>query len=132
MSQENVETIKRIYASWAKGDFSEGLHDLDSQVQFLVRDEFPEPGMFVGPTGVASYMRVFLQQWEHMAMTVRNLRPVGDTVVAAVTQRSRGKASGIEGALDYYMLFTFRGGKILRIETVMHEADALEAVGLSE
>ena len=30
------------------------------------------------------------------------------------------------------MLFTFRGAKIIRIETVMHEGEALEAVGLSE
>jgi hypothetical protein len=30
------------------------------------------------------------------------------------------------------MLFTFRGKKIVRIETVMDEREALEAVGLSE
>ena len=43
-----------------------------------------------------------------------------------------GRASGIEGDISYFMLFTFRGGKIVRMESIMGEAEALEAVGLSE
>jgi hypothetical protein len=57
---------------------------------------------------------------------------VGDTVLAQVVQHAKGRASGIEGDLSYFMLFTFRGKKIVRTEVVMHYAEALEAVGLSE
>jgi ketosteroid isomerase-like protein len=44
----------------------------------------------------------------------------------------KGRASGIEGDDRYYQLFTFRGGKIVRMEVIRDEAEALEAVGLSE
>ena len=45
-------------------------------------------------------------------------------------QQGQGKWN--QGDLRYLMLFTFRGKKIVRIEIVMHEREALEAVGLSE
>jgi ketosteroid isomerase-like protein len=55
---------------------------------------------------------------------------VGDTVLASVVQRAKGRVSGIEGEIPYFMLFTFRGGKILRVESIRDEREALEAVGL--
>jgi ketosteroid isomerase-like protein len=33
---------------------------------------------------------------------------------------------------EFFMLFTFRGGKIVRIESILERDDALEAAGLSE
>jgi hypothetical protein len=51
--------------------------------------------------------------------------------VACVVQHGKGKVSGIEGDDSYFMLFTFHGGKIVRIESVRTEGEALEAAGLS-
>ena len=48
------------------------------------------------------------------------------------SKHGKGKTSGIEGDLSYFMLFTFRGKKIVRHGVVMNEIEALEAVGLSE
>jgi hypothetical protein len=38
--------------------------------------------------------------------------------------------SGIEGDDHYFMLFTFRGAIIVRIDSVRDEREALEAAGL--
>jgi hypothetical protein len=43
-----------------------------------------------------------------------------------------GRASGVAVDATHFMLFTFRGKKIVRIESIMSEGEALEAVGLSE
>ena len=32
----------------------------------------------------------------------------------------------------FFMVFTFRGGKIVRMESILNRDDALEAAGLSE
>jgi hypothetical protein len=40
--------------------------------------------------------------------------------------------SGIEGDDHYFMLFTFRGAIIVRIDSVRDEREALEAAGLRE
>jgi ketosteroid isomerase-like protein len=127
---ENVETVQRIYEAWAGGDFRAGADALDEHVVFVVRPEFPEFGVFSGPAGVETYMRRLLEQWERLTLEAKHIQTVGDTLLAHVVQHGKGRASGIEGDDRYFMLFTFRGGKIVRIETVMDEAEALEAVGL--
>jgi ketosteroid isomerase-like protein len=132
MSQENVEIVRRIYEGWAKGDFGVGLVDLDPHVTLVIRPDFPEFGVFVGAQGIGTLMHRFLEHWEELTIEAKDLRAVGDTVLARVIQRGKGKASGIEGDMRYFQLFTFRGGKIVRMESVMHEAEALEAAGLSE
>jgi ketosteroid isomerase-like protein len=109
-----------------------GVGFLDRHVVLVIGQDFPEFGVFVGIDGVADYMRSFLEPWEQLTIQARAIRAVGDTVVVTVAQHGKGRASGIEGDNRYFQLFTFRGGKIVRMESVMSEAEALEAAGLSE
>ena len=127
MSQENVEIVRRIYEGWAKGDFRAGLAYLDPHVTLVVRPDFPEFGVFLGAQGIETLMRRFLEHWEQLTIEATELRAAGDTVLARVVQHGKGMASGIEGDIRYFQLLTFRGGKIVRMESVMHEAEALEA-----
>src|SRR5262245_21761100 len=130
MSKENVEIVRRIYESWAEGDFRGGAYDIDQHVVLVVRPEPPEFGVFSGPAGCETYMRRVLEQWERLTVKAKQIQAVGDTVLAEVVQHGKGRASAIEGDNRYFMLWTFRGAKIVRIETVRDEGDALAAVGL--
>ena len=132
MSQENVEVVRRIYEAGAAGDFRARVDDLDRHVVLVIGPDFPEFGVFVGPEGIRDYMHRFLDQWERLTIEAKELRAVGDTVLAQVVQHGRGRTSGIEGDNSYFQLFTFRGGKIVRMESIMDEGAALEAAGLSE
>jgi ketosteroid isomerase-like protein len=132
MPQEYVEIARRMYEGWAKGDFGAGLGDLDPNVTLVIPPDFPEFGVFVGVQGIGTLMRRFLEYWEELTIEAKDLRAVGDTVIARIVQHGKGKASGVEGDMRYFQLFTFRGGKIVRMESVMYEAEALEAVGLRE
>ena len=132
MSQENVEAVRRIFEAWACGDWSIGNDYLDEHAVCVVSSDFPAFGVYVGLDGIRAYWRDFLAQWERLTFEAERLQPVGDTVLARVVQHSKGRASGIEGDISYFMLFTFRGGRIVRMESIMGEAEALEAVGLSE
>jgi ketosteroid isomerase-like protein len=133
MSQENVEIVRRIYEAWAGGDFRAGADDLDQHVVLVVRSpDFPEFGVFSGPAGVSVYVRRMLQQWERLTVEAKHIQAVGDTVLVHVVQHGKGRASGIEVDDRYFMLYTFRGDKVVRIELVRDKTDALEAAGLSE
>jgi ketosteroid isomerase-like protein len=133
MSQENVAIVRRLYESWGRGEFGTELTDLvDPYAVFAVRPQFPEFGTFVGPDGIEKFMRRFLEQWERLTIEAPKLESVGETVFAHVVQRGKGRASGIEGDNTYFMLFTFRAGRVIRIDAVMDEAEAREAAGLSE
>jgi ketosteroid isomerase-like protein len=52
-------------------------------------------------------------------------------VLVDVRQHAEGRTSGLEGDLDFFVLYTFRGKKIVRIESILDPAEALEAAGLS-
>jgi ketosteroid isomerase-like protein len=132
MSQENVETVRRTFDAWATGNFRAGFDDLDQHVVFVVSPDFPTFGVFLGLDGVRNYMQDFLEQWERMTIEAKHTEAVGDTVLAQVVQHGKGRASGVEVDLPHFMLFTFRGKKIVRIESVMSQGEALEAAGLSE
>ncbi len=55
---------------------------------------------------------------------------MGDIVLADALQHGEGKASRIEMEQEFFMLFTFRKGKIVRIESILERGEALEAAGL--
>ena len=130
MSQQNVEIVRRIFEAWASGDWSIGNEYLDEHAVCVVSPDFPAFGAYYGIDGIRTYWRDFLAQWERLTLEETGLQAVGDTVLAEATQHSKGRASGIEGSILYFILFTFRGGKIVRMESVMTRAEALEAVGL--
>jgi ketosteroid isomerase-like protein len=135
MSQlENVRIVRDIYEAWGAGDFSAGLDELDPHVTFVVRPPFPEPAVLNGPDAIREYLVGFMKQFASRSHSLEalDLREVGDTVIAHVNQHATGRASGVEGDLRFFMLFTFRGRKIVRLESVLNEAEALEAAGLSE
>ena len=132
MSEENVEIVRRLFEGWSVGDFTVGIEAIDPHVLFLVHPPFPEAGIRVGPEGISEYLLGFLAQWERFTVEATELRAVGDTVLARVIQRAKGRASGIEGEASYYMLFTLRGRKLVRMDSIVDEAEALEAAGLSE
>jgi ketosteroid isomerase-like protein len=131
MARENLEIVRRIFEGWATGDVRVGADDLDPHVVFVVPPDFPEFGVFSGPDGIRTLLLRFLEQWERFTLEAKDVRVVGDTVIARLLQHGKGRASGVEGDLEWFMLFTFRGSKIVRMEAVMEEAKALEAVGLA-
>ena len=133
MGRENVEVVRRILAQWARGDFSEEVVGaLDPHVVFVVEPSFPESGVFLGLDGLRDFTRRFFAQWGRYTIEEKHLQAVGDTVLAHVVQRSTGKSSGIESELASFMLFTFQGARIVRIDNVLDEKEAFDAAGLSE
>jgi ketosteroid isomerase-like protein len=96
----------------------------------VVRPDFPEFGVFTGPAGVTTFVARLLEQWERLTVEASDFEVAGDTVLASVVQHAKGRASGIEGDDPYFMLFTFRGRQIVRIETVRNRQEARSAAGL--
>ena len=131
MSPANVAVVERILELWGAGNFGATAEYFDPHVTHVVGEEFPESGVFHGEAGMAEFLGRFLAQWERYAIEGKRLRTAGDTVLADVIQRSKGKASGIESDLDGFVAFTFRGPTVVRLEFFLDEGEALAAVGLA-
>ena len=121
MSQENVEIVRRIFDAWASGDWSIGERVSRPACRVRHRALTSRPS---APTSalmrIRAYWRDFLEQWERLTFEAKRIEAVGDTVLAHVVQHAKGRASGIEGDLAYFMLFTFRGeARSCGLEAVM-------------
>lgn len=131
-AQEHVEIVRRIFEAWAVADWSIGNDYYDEHVAFRISPDFPTFGFYSGFDQVRTYLRDFLEQFERTTIEAERLEAAGDTVFAQVLQHAKYRTSGIEGEIQFFMLFTFRANKIIWMESMMEEAQALEAAGLTD
>jgi ketosteroid isomerase-like protein len=139
MSQENVEIIRAVYRRFSEGDFRASAELLDLHVVLVLGPQFapnllassPVAGAFYGVNAVATYTRSILED-QAVTMEAGEIDPVRDSVVVGVRQRAVGRASGVPTEIRYFTVWSFRGPKVIRIESFTERAEALEATGLSE
>ena len=134
MSRENVELVREAFEKFLAGRSDFGVELLDPEVEWDA-SETPAPdtsAVYRGVDGVQRYWREWLAAWDTIQFEYE-LVDAGDRVVALVDQRMRGRSTGIEVPLGKYAhVFTFRNGLIVRWRAYRNQAEALEAVGLSE
>jgi ketosteroid isomerase-like protein len=136
MPQENVKIVRAVYERWSEGDFRASIDLLDPHVVLVLGPEFgpdsPDTGTYSGIEAVATYTRGLLEAWADFTMQAEEIVAAGDSVLVGVCQRGVGRISGVPTELRYFTLWSFRGGKVIRLESFRERAEALEAAGLRE
>jgi ketosteroid isomerase-like protein len=132
MSQENVEIVRAIYEEYGRGNFRAGVDLYDPDVLLVTRPDLPDGGRFVGVESISTYMREFLDPVTNLTWTAEEFTDAENSVVVATHQQGEGKGSGLSVQVHFFVVWTFRGRAVIRIEFFADRADALEAVGLSE
>ena len=132
ISEENVETVRRIY--------SDGLIDRDpkrlvdhfasSDIEYVNPPDAVDPGIRRGRAEVKLALRRARQSSSSYRHELHELFDIGDTVVADVS-RHAGRPSSSEIQKEAHT-WTFREGKLVRFERGRNLGAALEAVRLSE
>jgi ketosteroid isomerase-like protein len=132
LSEANAEAVRSVYDRWSRGDFRASLDLLDPLILFVVRPEFPDAGTYLGVDALTEYTRGFLEPWTRITIEAEQITDAGDSVVAAVRQSGAGGESGAVTELRYFHVWSFRGGKAIRLEIFRERAEALDALGLSQ
>ena len=141
MARDNVETLRRVYEGFARGDFRSTLDIYDPHVVLVsayVQLDDPNiswrdvEGAYWGVDGLRDYMRKVLELWSSVTIEAEEIIEAGDSVVAAIRMNVVGRESGVPVELTAFHIWTFRGGSVIRLEVVPTREQALEAVGLRE
>jgi ketosteroid isomerase-like protein len=133
MPRDRVETVRRIYESWGRGDFRAGTEFYDPYVQFILRPGFPDAGVYSGTEEIRRYTQDdFLADLKGAAIAGEEFIDAGDSVVVQVHQSATGPGSGAHVAMRYYQVWTLRGDSVIRIESFRERVEALAAVGLRQ
>ena len=132
VAQQNLEIVRSVYDRWRTGDFLSGADIFDSALVYVIRPEFPDAGTYAGLEQVASFIQSWLEPWERVTIEAEEFREAGDSVLVAVHQVGVGRGSGVPGDMRFFQIWTFRAGRVIRLDAIRDRRDALEAVGLME
>jgi ketosteroid isomerase-like protein len=134
MSQENVELVRSIYASWERGDFStvEWAHP---EIEYTIADG-PTRGHWTGHAGLLEGFRHFLSAWEQLKVTATEYRELDDErILVLIRLAGRGKTSGmqLEGVQAKGAdVLHVRDGKVVRFTLYFDRDHAFADLGIEE
>ena len=132
MSQENVEIIRKAYEAFARGDGGAILNILHPEVEIHDHDAPDRPSPYHGHEGWVRFVGEELEVWDDLRFEPEDLIESGDQAVVLIRQTARGKGSGVPIEGRDFHVWTFRDGKVVRLDAYADKAEALEAVGLQE
>jgi ketosteroid isomerase-like protein len=132
MSQENVEIVRRIYATWAPGSSPSESNLLDPDIEWVNPSDALEPGTRKGIEAFASITGELDDTVRDFRMEVERFIDAGDRVAVIATMRGHGIASGVAIKRRHGSVWTIREGKAVRFQWFHDPGEALEAAGLRE
>jgi ketosteroid isomerase-like protein len=116
MADSNVEVVRLLFERFAEGGIERALEGLSDELVIEIPPEMSaEPDTYHGHEGARRYFDGFDGMIEDVRYEALELIPVGDDVLAHVRLSGRGASSGLDVALEPYVMHELAGGKIVRI-----------------
>lgn len=133
MSQTNVDVVRAVIEAWNRRDFAAAIiHTADDvELHFIGGFSDVMGTEWKGPEGMLQFWREWLGTLGGCIM-VESLLDVGGRVVAIGTMEAVGETSGAPSVIRFGQVWSFRDGKVVRIDGYYDPRAALEAVGLSD
>ena len=134
MSEENMDTVRQSLVAFDRRDRAAWLALRDEDYEVVAAAVWPDAGVVRGREAAWKFYADAADTFEPRAFaaTVDVVDAGADKVLVHQHHRLRGRASGAEVDFDFWVVATFRDGKIVRDEWFTTRADALKAVGLEE
>jgi ketosteroid isomerase-like protein len=131
MAKENVEALARGYERFREtGEFLDELFDPEFVWDMSTFRGWPEAQTYAGVEGAREFMANWVDAWDDWELEVEALHDAGDSVVAIIRQRGRAKSTGLPVDMSFAQVWTFRGGKQIRMQAYDDPAEALRAHGI--
>lgn len=128
-----MEVVRKVYEAAARRDSAAVLELYDERVELdgsrLAVVGYS--GIYRGHDGLRRFFRQWHEAWSGIDYDYDELIDAGgEQVISVVTRRGRGRASGAEAEWPLALLWTIRGGKVVRVVWLRSRDEALEAVDL--
>jgi ketosteroid isomerase-like protein len=130
VSQENVELVRRVFASANAGDWESLFRDVAPNYELdWSGTRGPEvPGVYRGEEAQRVLID-FVESWQSFRTEPHEFIEVGEHVIVPTTEHYVGR-DGIEVQARNTWTFTIRDGMVVRTCLYQDKQEALKAVGL--
>ncbi len=119
MTASQVELLRRVYADWARGDFSAGWEYLADDVQFIPFDEITDPEGTRGAVAIRGFLDDLTESFSELTIEGREFVDEGDRVLVRAVQRVVGRGSGAGSEFEWWMQWVFDdSGQVIRFGAV--------------
>jgi ketosteroid isomerase-like protein len=133
MSEGNVEAVRSMVDALDREDVNEAFAYLASDVEFHTTGRFADKGVYRGHAGIEGLLAEWREDIEGAGTEILDIRAVGeDQVFLAAVLTGRGKRSRATYRERLWYLMRFSNDLVVRVDTYVDEAEALEAAGLRE
>jgi ketosteroid isomerase-like protein len=132
MSRENLELVRRTNDAYNRRDLDAFVQTLSESVRFEPRFSAMDRRIYLGHDGVRRYFAELDEVWSRYEMKLERLVAVGSRVAGLFHLYAVGRESGLHLEERPGVVFTLQAGTVVLIDAYLTQADALEAVGLSE
>ena len=120
----NVETTRRAYEAFARGDLDGVVADMDDEIEWHQAQGLPHGGLYRGLDAVRA--RVFdplgAEWWDEFSADPDELLDAGEDVVVLGRYRGRAKGTGKELDVPYVHVWSFRDGRAWRFRQFLDTA----------
>jgi ketosteroid isomerase-like protein len=135
MSQDNVETVVRLYDEcWSPGKLELVPELLHPDIVWTAIESAPDSGTRRGHAECRAYMNDWLEAFDLELLPIEETRSTPDgRLVCALHAVGREKRTGLTTDIQFAAAFGFApDGRLVEIHEYATHREALEAVGLSE
>jgi uncharacterized protein len=132
MARQNVDLVRSLYESFAKGDVPSVLAALDPRIEWNEAEGFPyaDRNPYIVPTAVLEGVLMRLGgEWENFGVGLEELLDAGDTVVARGRYSGVYKKTGAGINAQFAHVWTLRDGKVAKFQQYTDTAQVAKAVG---
>jgi ketosteroid isomerase-like protein len=131
MSQANMRVFEKAQEALGRDDMEAFLRLVDENVVWIAARSAVE-GAYHGHDGLRKFFADTDESFELFEPDFRELRDLGDRILAVGTIHIRARGSTVETDIPIAGIFTFKHGKLVRWEDFRDRRLALEAAGLRE
>jgi ketosteroid isomerase-like protein len=133
MSEENVELVRRGHDAFNRRDLDAYLATHDPDIEFTPYERAIEGrGPYHGHEDVRRWWQDAFEVLPDFKVELNEVRDLGDVILVRGRLYGQGVGSGASFDRPYWGVFRLRDNRVVWWHAFQGEAEALEAVGLSE
>ena len=127
----NDDLIQGLAARWNEADEERFLELFHPDIEFGSSESWPENEQVTGLAAVRAFWHEFRSVWDEISLEVREVRGSREVQVGRCDWLTRGRVSGAESTMEFYVALWRRGELIGKGQFFDSFEEALEAASLS-